>query len=78
MIGRTAVLRKYFEPMEIQEHEVPSPEPGAIVGKIRMAGLCGSDLHTWRGDQVKRALPETGRPMGHEGVAEVWALGGGI
>ena len=78
MKGRTVVLRKYFEPMEIQEYDVPDPEPGAIVGKIRMAGLCGSDLHTWRGDQINRALPESGRPMGHEGVADVWGLGQGV
>jgi len=65
MRGRTAVLMEYFKPMELLEYEVPDPEPGAVLDRITEAGLCGSDLHTWRGDQVKRPIPETGRPMGH-------------
>lgn len=78
MKGRTAVLKKYFEPMELLEYDVPDPEPGAVLVKITMAGLCGSDLHTWRGDQVNRPLPATGRPMGHEGVGVISALGAGV
>ena len=76
--GRTAVLREYFKPLEIDEYEVPDPEPGAIVLRVLEAGLCGSDLHAWRGDQTHRALPPTGRPLGHEGVAVVHSMGSGI
>ena len=78
MKGRTVVLKEYFKPMEVQEYEVPDPEPGAVLVRMRQAGLCGSDLHTWRGDQVKRALPSTGRPMGHEGTGSVHSLGQGV
>jgi len=78
MKGRTAILKEYFKPMELLEYTVPDPEPGAVLVKMTMAGLCGSDLHTWRGDQIKRPLPPTGRPMGHEGVGVISALGAGV
>jgi D-arabinose 1-dehydrogenase-like Zn-dependent alcohol dehydrogenase len=65
-------------PMELREYEVPNPEPGAVLLKMKLAGLCGSDLHWWRGDQANNPLPPTGRPMGHEGVGVVHALGEGV
>jgi D-arabinose 1-dehydrogenase-like Zn-dependent alcohol dehydrogenase len=76
--GRTAVLREYLKPIEIQEYDVPDPEPGAMVLRILQAGVCGSDMHAWRGDQAYRALPPTGRPFGHEGVGIVHSLGKGL
>ena len=78
MKGRTVVLKEYLTPLEIEEYEVPDPEPGAVLVQIRQAGLCGSDLHTWRGDQMNRPLPSTGRPMGHEGTGVVHSLGRGV
>ena len=75
--GRTVVLKEYLKPMEIQEYEVPDPEPGAIVVRITQAGLCGSDLHDWRGD-FPRPLPPTGKPMGPEGVGVIHSLGQGV
>jgi len=29
---------------------VPDPEPGALLVKLTRAGICGSDLHIWRGE----------------------------
>ena len=47
---------------------------------MTQAGICGSDLHTWRGDQTQEhnPLPETGRVMGHEGTGVIEHLGDGI
>ena len=78
MKGRIVVLKEYGKPFEIEEHEVPDPEPGAIVLKMVEACICGSDLHTWRGDQVNITLPPTGRVMGHEGFGIVHSLGKGV
>lgn len=78
MQGRTAVLTEYFKPLELREYTVPDPEPGAIVLRMRLAGLCGSDLHTWRGDNASVPLPAGGKPMGHEGVGMVHSLGAGV
>jgi threonine dehydrogenase-like Zn-dependent dehydrogenase len=76
--GRVVVIKEYRKPFEIDEYEVPDPEPGAIILKITQAGVCGSDLHTWRGDQDAVPLPPGGRVMGHEGTGTVFRLGEGI
>ena len=36
--------------MEIVKFPVPELEPGAILVKVTMANICGSDLHQWRGN----------------------------
>ena len=48
--GRAAVYKATGQPMEIREYPVPDPEPGAILVKISVANICGSDMHMWRGD----------------------------
>lgn len=78
MKGRVAVLRQFHQPIEIEEYEVPAIEPGAILVKTTMAGVCGSDLHTWRGDQGARAMPPSGSAFGHEGTGVVYSLGVGV
>ncbi|PKB66637.1 MAG: hypothetical protein BZY81_06645 [SAR202 cluster bacterium Io17-Chloro-G4] len=78
MKGRVVICKEYSRPFEIDEFEVPDPEPGAVLLKMTQAGICGSDLHTWRGDQVNVPLPPTGRVMGHEGTGVVDKLGPGV
>ena len=71
MKGRVVICREYSKPFEIEEFEVPDPEPGAVLLRMTQAGICGSDLHTWRGDQINVPLPPNGRVMGHEGTGVV-------
>jgi L-iditol 2-dehydrogenase len=78
MKGRAVMFMGARKPFEFREYEVPEPEPGAIVLKITQAGICGSDLHSWRGDGVPRPVPEGGRPTGHEGTGVVYKLGPGV
>lgn len=78
MKGRVVICKEYAKPFEIEEFEVPDPEPGAVLLKMTQAGICGSDLHTWRGDQVNVPLPSTGKVMGHEGTGMVDKLGSGV
>src|SRR5262245_32816727 len=65
--ARMAVFHGAGKPFEIREYPVPEPEPGAILVRVALANVCGSDLHYWRGelDYVKM-----GRPLplntGHE------------
>jgi threonine dehydrogenase-like Zn-dependent dehydrogenase len=49
-----------------------------VLLRMTQAGICGSDLHTWRGDQVNTPLPPSGRVMGHEGTGVVEKLGDGV
>ena len=78
MKGRVVICKEYGKPFEIDEFEVPDPEPGAVLLRMTQAGICGSDLHTWRGDQVNVPLPPTGKVMGHEGTGVVERLGSGV
>ena len=76
--GRVVVVAEHGKPFEIREYDLPDPEPGAIIMRITQAGICGSDLHMWRGDQSHVPLPATGRVMGHEGTGVVYKLGSGV
>lgn len=73
MLGRIAAFTAPGEPFAMHEVAVPSPEPGAIVVRVTMAGICGSDLHVWRGE-----VPNRGMAAGHEMVGRVAALGAGV
>ena len=50
MQGRVAAFAAKGERFTLQEFPVPDPEPGAILVRVLMAGICGSDLHAWRGE----------------------------
>ncbi|HLZ70554.1 MAG TPA: zinc-binding dehydrogenase [Dehalococcoidia bacterium] len=78
MNGRVAVIKAYGKPFELEEYPVPDPEPGAVLLTMAQAGICGSDLHTWRGDQASIPLPPAGRALGHEGAGRVFKLGKGV
>jgi hypothetical protein len=53
MKGRVAVLKTYGGEFELREYPVPDVEPGAILVKLTRAGICGSDLHIWRGEMKR-------------------------
>jgi threonine dehydrogenase-like Zn-dependent dehydrogenase len=61
------------------EFPLPPVEEGGILVKVTAAGICGSDLHYWRGEM--RPLI-AGRPgpfiLGHELTGVVYALGRGV
>jgi threonine dehydrogenase-like Zn-dependent dehydrogenase len=79
MKGRVAVLKAYEGEFELREYPVPDPEPGAILVKLARAGVCGSDLHIWRGEmkEVYGALPQD-LTFGHEMCGRVEKLGPGV
>jgi len=80
MRGKAAVFYKPGAPFEIKEFEVPTPEAGAALVRVTAAGICGSDLHLWRGefpDPIYRLAPE-GHAFGHEMIGHLAALGSGL
>jgi D-arabinose 1-dehydrogenase-like Zn-dependent alcohol dehydrogenase len=47
-----AVVAKYAEPIEIRELPVPRQEelePGALLLRVDLVTICGSDVHQWDG-----------------------------
>src|SRR5215216_2820744 len=77
--GRVAAFYGPGKPMQINEYPVVDPEPGAIVVKMTVANVCGSDLHQWRGEFD---VEKFGRPypqiLGHEMTGTVHQLGEGV
>ena len=65
--GRMACWMGFGKGFEIREYPVPDPEPGAVVIKVAIANVCGSDMHYWKGEQDYAKM---GRPLplntGHE------------
>jgi len=73
---KAAVVRKFGNPLEIQEMPVPEPGAGQIQVKIQACGVCHTDLHAAEGDWPVKPSP----PFipGHEGVGYVSGLGRGV
>jgi D-arabinose 1-dehydrogenase-like Zn-dependent alcohol dehydrogenase len=76
-MGKAAVFLGPGKGYEIKEFPVPDPEPEAIVIKVSMGGICGSDLHIWRGDSPVFAAM-AGQVVGHEMTGRVAKLGANI
>jgi threonine dehydrogenase-like Zn-dependent dehydrogenase len=73
--SRAAVIVNYNKPFEIREFQIPEVVPGAILVKIEMAGICGTDVHQQRGEiGVKPRLPVI---PGHEAIGRIIKMGDG-
>ncbi len=67
---------------EIREYPLPEPGPGAILVRMALSGICGTDKHTYQGYTTQYA--GTGAPkqipfpiiQGHENVGTIAAIGG--
>jgi threonine dehydrogenase-like Zn-dependent dehydrogenase len=73
-VGKAAVFHGPGKPFEIRELPVPDVEPDAVLIRVSLANVCGSDLHFWRGDAPLR-LPQDGWIFGHEMTGRVAKLG---
>ena len=77
-MGKAAVFVESYH-FEMTELPTPEVEPGGILVQITAAGICGSDLHLWRGD-LKPIMPGQPGPviLGHEMTGVVHTLGDGV
>ncbi|KAF9266609.1 alcohol dehydrogenase [Marasmius fiardii PR-910] len=75
MTALQKAVRWYPPKYDIRVELVPIPEikePDDAIVKVKLAGLCGSDLHTYRGHEGEDLAPHI---CGHEFVGEVVQLG---
>lgn len=72
-MARVAMLTaaKHFE---VREFPIPQPGDDEILVKVEGCGVCGTDVHEWKGDPFGY-IPLV---LGHEGTGEVVALGKNI
>ncbi|UHG94254.1 zinc-binding dehydrogenase (plasmid) [Spirosoma oryzicola] len=70
-----AALKTATGEFEVKEVETPKiPQPDWVLARIRVAGICGTDLRHW-----KKEEPDLeGRIMGHEVAAEVIEIGDAV
>lgn len=61
--------------IRVVEEDVPEPGAGEVLFKVMSAGVCGSDLHNYRGHRVREDVPWQ---QGHELSGVVAGLGEGV
>ncbi len=57
--------------IEVKEFAIPALQDDDILVKVEGCGVCGTDVHEWKGDPFG-IIPVT---LGHEGTGEIIALG---
>lgn len=58
--------------IRVVEEDIPTPGAGEILFKVMSAGVCGSDLHNYRGHRVREDVPWQ---QGHELSGVIAGLG---
>lgn len=60
---------------EVVEVPIPEPQKGEVLVKMKAAGVCGSDIHLFLGENPQATFP---RVPGHENAGVVAAVGEGV
>ena len=71
---KSIVIRQPNE-LVIEERPIPQPAAGEVRVKIKLAGICGSDSHIYRGHNPFAKYP---RVIGHEFFGVIDAIGEGV
>jgi len=63
---------------ELREFPLPDPQPGCVLLKMEMSGICGTDKHTYQGFVTQYGERKIEFPLiqGHENVGIIAAIGG--
>lgn len=76
--SRATLLRAFGEPLPVQQIPMPTElEPGALLVRVTMASVCGTDVHIWEGGAFNASAANLPAVMGHEMVGEIVAFGDG-
>lgn len=64
-----AIVCEQIDQLRLVEQETPALQPGTALVRIRRIGICGTDLHAYKGNQPFFSYP---RVLGHElaGIVE--------
>jgi S-(hydroxymethyl)glutathione dehydrogenase/alcohol dehydrogenase len=74
MKTRAAVFHGAGRPLEVREIELEEPRDDEVVVRMGAVGVCGTDLHSVKGEW-QRPTPMV---LGHEGAGTVEAVGSGV
>jgi len=70
-----SVVIKQPNELVIEERPLPMPAAGEVRVNVKLAGICGSDSHIYRGHNPFAHYPRT---IGHEFFGEIDAVGEGV
>ena len=65
---KAAVLTRFNQSLVIEEREIAPLKDGEVLVRMKASGVCGSDVHMWKGNDPRIPLPLI---LGHEGVGVV-------
>jgi S-(hydroxymethyl)glutathione dehydrogenase/alcohol dehydrogenase len=71
---RAALFHAAGQPFEVAELDLEEPRPGEVLVRMSAVGICGTDLHSVKGEWVR----PTPTVLGHEGAGIVEAVGEGV
>jgi L-iditol 2-dehydrogenase len=74
-LSRGSVLEAVNGSFSIKEFDLPAPDPGGVIVRQELAGMCGTDYHVFRGHWPNHPFPVL---LGHENVGILHALGEGV
>ncbi len=63
---------------EVGTAEVPSPGPGHVLIRVKLAAICGTDVHIYAWDPWSASRVKVPVIMGHEFMGELVELGSGV
>ncbi len=73
--SKVAVLAAYQQPLEVREYEVDDTlAEGEALARVEMAGICGTDVHLWKGE-LPIPIPVI---LGHESAGRIERMGPGL
>jgi propanol-preferring alcohol dehydrogenase len=72
---RAMVLEEIGSPLILKEIPCPTPNPGEVLIKVKVCGVCRTDLHIVDGELSHPKLPLI---LGHQVVGIVEKLGEGV
>lgn len=62
------VMEQFGRPLAKRAITLPKPEKGEVLASLYAIGICGSDLHIWKGEDPRSRLPLI---LGHENLAVI-------
>jgi threonine dehydrogenase-like Zn-dependent dehydrogenase len=75
MKRKSAYIRRFNEPLVIEEEEIRPLDEGEALIEMKAAGVCGSEIHIWHGKDPRIKLPLI---PGHEGAGIIADMKGDI
>lgn len=63
------------KPLRLEQVPVPTVGDNDVLVRIKAAGICGSEIHVWKGRDTSGVFPRT---LGHEGAGIVEKVGSNV